>query len=265
MWPSLLLSALSSLSLVSAVQEPLPRVPTPQRAQERELYLLHYDTGELHAFEPDTRVVRLVGRTGLLDPAALSAGPDGHLYSFTTDGRFWKIDPRDAQTMFVGNLGLSNVFEGGLAIDDEGRALGFNEGNGITPGLFEVDLTTGAAQFVGTPGIGDFNGLAFREDGKLIALDRIHNSLWVIDPDDLSRTLLTALLPAVGAAGGVTIQEGIGFFVTGGTPGTFGGTHELWTFDPFTGSSRMLVPLPDNLEGVGVAGLCYADPEAVED
>ena len=242
-------------------QAPLPA----RRSPTVELFLLHYDTGELYAFHPEERRLRYVGATGLADPAALCEGPDGELYTFTTAGHLWRIDASNAAATPLGNLGLSSVFEGALAIEDTGRAIGASEGNGLQSRLFELDLTNAQARVLGSIGIADVNGLAFRDDGQLVALDRVHNAFYVIDPDTLDRECMALVVPLVGAAGGMTVRDGRGYFVTGGTPGTFGGSHELWSFDPYSGEQRFELSLPPALDGVGVAGLCFAGGEEGND
>ena len=111
-----------------------------------------------------------------------------------------------------GPLGFTRVAEGGLAFDPNGTAYGTEIGNSVGPQLFTINLATGAASIVGTISLGghDINGLAYRSDGQLIGLDRVLNSLLVIDPATAAATQL-AIVPstAIGTFNGTITGTGI--------------------------------------------------------
>ncbi len=53
----------------------------------------------------------------------------------------------------------------------------------------------------------------------------------------------------------MTISGLGGYFTTGGPGTTLPGSHELWSFDPFTGAASLLFELPELLTGSGLSGL----------
>jgi hypothetical protein len=144
------------------------------------------------------------------------------------------------------------VFEGALAITPGGTAYAMSTGSNSNAGLFTINLSTGAATDIGTvTGATDINGLVYRSDGKLVGLDDNTNSLVVIDPIALTATLLAAVPTTVGAIGGMTSDNGVGYYVTAGPAGS--GSDDLYSFNLFTGVST-LVGSP-GLSDTGLSGL----------
>lgn len=105
------------------------------------------------------------------------------------------------------------------------------------------------------PGLHDINGLAWRGDGLLVGLDREGNRLITIDPATAVTATLAALSPAVGAVGGMTILDGVGYFATGSTQPQFPGSDELWTFDLFTGAHELVAALPAGTNVMSLAAV----------
>jgi hypothetical protein len=159
------------------------------------------------------------------------------------------------QLLPVEPLGVGFVFEGVLAFAPNGTAYGSNAGSAGAPQLFTINLTTGAATIIGTlAGSHDINGMTWRSDGKLVALDRVSNSLLVIDPTTLAISTLAALGSAVGAVGGMTVDGTTAFFSTSG-PGSIPGSNSLYTFDLFTGSFSLVGSFAPTITGTGISGI----------
>lgn len=222
------------------------------------LYGIDWDTSNLYSISTSNASLTLIGKTGISQPGALEFSPAGILYSFSVGGgsTLYTINPSTAAATSIGPLGLSYVFEGGLAFSPTGIAYGVNGSNLGTPQLFTLNLSTGAATVVGTisGGSHDINGLAWRSDGKLIGIDDVTNSLLIIDPKTAASSTLAALNLTVGYVGGMTDDGSgsFGYFSTS-TPGS----NKLYSFDLFTGSYTLIGGFPSNI-GTGISGL--ADP-----
>src|SRR6266850_1165066 len=96
----------------------------------------------------------------------------------------------------------------------------------VGPGLFRMDLATGQATKIGWVNNNntlahDINGLGWRSDGQLVALDNFSNSLLAIDPTTLTSTVISLIVPRVGTVGGMTLNGDKGYFSTAG-PGQAG-------------------------------------------
>jgi len=247
------------------------------------LIAVNYDSGELYSVSTADATLSLIGSTGL--PARLTNLEffDGSLYGFTSNtvvptdpARLYRINLNDGHTAIdsittVGELGLTTVFEGGLAIAPDGRAYGVNENSPTVPGLFSIDLSTGAATRIGTisGGSHDIGGLSWRSDGMLIGLDRSSKSLLVIDPSNAAATVLAPVVPAIGLIGGLVITEQVSYFATAGTgyPPSVQGSNGLYSFDPFTGEVVEFVGnfnLPIGGTQEGISGLAFIpEPSSV--
>ena len=206
----------------------------------------------------------LVGVTNAFNFAALDISTDGLLYTFsyTTPGfrppPFCSIDPTDGTTVFLGNMRALDVVEGALAISPMGVAYGVGDETGSAsqrPYLFRLGLPSGSLSRIGLIGNSaiDINGMAWRADGQLIAIDGVSNSFVLIDPNNASVTPFAPLNTQAGGAGGMTIAGGRGYFCTGSTLN--GGSNELWTFDPFTGAHSRIGGWGSWIGNIGMAGL----------
>src|SRR5262249_10526478 len=139
----------------------------------------------------------------------------------------------------IGDYNVGFVFEGALAIASDGTtAYSMNGGVNSAAHLLQINLSTGAATDKGVvSGVTDVNGLAFRNDGLLDALDDNTNSIRVIDPTTLTSTFLASVPSTVGSVGGMTIENGVGYYATG-IGGS--GSNLLYSFNPITGSSTLI-------------------------
>jgi len=226
-----------------------------------EMLAIEWETGNLFEVSATDASLTLVGETDIMYCGSLAYRPsDGQLYGFTTgrDSMFYRIDPNTAAGTAVGPLGIDFVFEGALLIGPDETAYGTNQDGSENPILFSIDLNTGAATTIGTIGSGshDINGLALRDDGKLVGLDRITNSLLEIDPVTTDSSVIADLSPTVGSVGGMTVVGGRGYFATAGSGhGYAPGSNELFSFDLYTGEHEQVGSFAPTIDGFGISGL----------
>jgi hypothetical protein len=228
-------------------------------AAAQDLYGVNLSTGDLFRISTADASSVLVGSTQVTGLGGLVRAPDGFLYGLGTGSApiLYRIDPANAATVAVGPLGLGFVFEGGLATAPDGTTWGANSGSASTPALYRVSLVTGAA--TAGPGLTspphDLNGIAFRADGALVAIDRETNALLGVDTGTGAVTVIATLAPALGAAGDLTVSGGAAYFATGGSGTSIPGTNELWRVDLFTGAHTRVGSLGAAGTGVGIGGL----------
>lgn len=226
------------------------------QARSQDLVGISYDSGTLYSISTATASPTVIGSTGITGFADIQYAPNGTLYGFTNSlsvPTLYTINPTTAQATAVGRLGLSPVVEGGLAIAPNGTAYGAEAG--LPAALFSINLATGAGTSIGAISGGghDINGLAYRSDGQLIGLDRISNSLLLIDPTTAASSTLTVLSAPVGAVGGLTLVNGMGYFSTSST--ATGGSNSLYSFDPFTGANALIGSFSPTITGNGISGI----------
>jgi hypothetical protein len=217
------------------------------------------DSGNLYRVSTSNAALTLIGNTAVTFWGDIQFAPNGTLYGFTVGvgPLLYRINPTTAASTPVGSTGLALVFEGGLAFSPGGTAYGANSGGPDNDQLFTINLTTGAATLLGTlSGSHDLNGLAYRSDGKLVGLDRVINSLLLIDPATLAVSTLAPLGPTVGAVGGMTSADGsTGYFSTSGPVGSIPGTNSLYSFNLFTGSFALVGSFAPTIGDTGISGL----------
>lgn len=222
-----------------------------------------WDDGRLYRISTSTALPTLIGNTGVPHLSGLEFSPDGTLYGFTSgaSAELYRIDPFTAEAISVGSLD-DFVFEGALVFTPEGTAYGASGGSVASATLFTIDSQNGLANPMVTIGAEphDVNGLAWRSDGMLIALDRRSNALIVIDPSDGSVSTLVALAANVGATGGMTAAGDTGYFVTSGPGDIVPGSSELYRFDLFTGETTRIGTFAPPLTGSGFGGLAIPEP-----
>ncbi len=227
-------------------------------AQSQDLIGIDWDTGELFSIDPGTAAMTSIGLTGVTSCCALETTLDGTTYLFDSgsSSALSTVNVSTAVTTGVGPLGIGQVFEGALAFSFAGIPYGTNQGFASTPNLFTLDTTSGSASIVGTMGTShDINGLAWRGDGMLVGMDRITNSLMLIDPGTASISLLAPLTPTVGTVGGMAVLDGTAYFNTSGPAGSFPGSNELWTVDLYTGLHSLVGSFAGTVSGTGISGL----------
>jgi hypothetical protein len=188
---------------------------------------------------------------------SLSQAPDGFLYGIThTPSFIYRINPSTfATTLISSTVGL---FEGGLAIGPDGSAYAVNGGNSSAASLYRIELDTGAFTLVGTMSGGerDLCGLALRDDGMLIGVDRVSNSLVEIDPVTAVVTELAVIPGDVGAIAGLCRSESSWFLATGGTFEIPSGSNELYEVtDPYTGAMTAISTFSGDVNAGGFGAL----------
>jgi hypothetical protein len=245
-------------------------------------------TGTLYSISETNASKTPIGNTGISGATGQWADIqffNGTLYGFTISippnpplpallPTLYSINPTTAATTSIGLLnppGTSSVFEGGLAFSPSGTAYGMNL-RIITPtsvDLFTINPANGALTDLGavktTTGANanlDINGLAFRSDGKLIGLDDLSNSLVVIDPSTLRETTLITVPSTVGSVGGMTVDSGVGYYVTAGPGANTPGSDNLYRFDLFSGASILIGNL--GFTDFGLSGLAAVPASAPE-
>lgn len=231
---------------------------TPPVVHGQPLLGIHPDTGKLYGVSTADASLSLIGNTGLFGTAALAFAPDGTLYGFTVGqgSMLVRIDPATAVATPIASLTAVSLFEGGLAISPNGVAYGATSAPGSTPFLFTMNLVTGSVTHIGPlPSPSDINGLAWRSDGMLVALDRTSNSLLTINPATAAASPLAVVTATVGAVGDMTVLNGRGYFATGGPGPPIPGSNELWSFDMFTGQQTLVGSFAPTITGVGISGL----------
>jgi len=234
------------------------------------LFGIDYNSGVLYSVSTVDASLTPVGSTGVANFAEIEFAPDGTLYGFTSGPpgicSLYTINPSTAEASLVGPLGVEFVSEGGLAFTPNGIAYGgIGHGSGGIPGqaqLFSLNLATGAATAVANLGFLDINGLTYRSDGSLIGLDRVDNALVVINPTTGSDFGLVNVPSAVGAVGGMTVLNGVGYYNTSGPGGSsIPGSNNLYSFNLFTGASKLVGSLGPTITGTGISGLAAQVPE----
>jgi len=207
---------------------------------QADLYGIDGD-GDLYLVSTVDASLTFVGSTGLEAGSLEYRDSNSQLYTFTlaSGSTLYSIDPSNATPTVVGTgLGIGFIFEGGLTTTDAGVVYGSNAGNSGTAGLFTVNLDTGVATDVGDlgPGSGDavdIDGLLARSDGKLIGLERVSNSLVIIDPSTPAITSTLSVFPAtVGNVGGLGMEGGIAYAINEG--------GALYSFDMFSGATTYI-------------------------
>lgn len=229
-----------------------------QRGSASDLLGIAWDSGNLYRISTVDASMTLIGNTSLTNVADIQFGPDGKLYAFTTgdSSALYEINPDNAAASFIGNLGIGFVAEGGLTFAPDGTAYGFEY---APQGLFSINLTTGQATRIGrvdnNTTAHDINGIGWRSDGQLVALDDSSNSLLAIDPTTVASTVIAVLAPRVGTVGGMTLNADKGYFSTAGTAQA--GSNSLYAFDAFSGNYTLVGSFAPTISGTnsGISGL----------
>jgi len=222
---------------------------------------IDWNTGDLYQVSTTDASLSLVGNTGLTFPGSLEfRQSDGTLFAFdvlmgSSAATLYTINPSTAAATAVGQLGIGDTFEGGLAIDPNGRAFGTNQGNNQACVLFTVNLSTGGATTIGMIGNGnhDINGLAWRSDGQLVGLDNLTNALLTIDPTTAATTTIATLTPTVGKVGGFA-YDGLNYYYS---TACASGSNSLYSVNINTGASTLIGSFSPTIDGtdIGISGL----------
>ena len=184
---------------------------------------------------------------------------DELLYGFGgfNPGFLVSIDPTTGNDNVIANLPFQ-VAEGGVTFSPDGSLIGVGRSTGqpFRPGLFSVDLESGDVTNLGVVSGGDrdINGIAWRDDGKLVGLDRISNSLLEIDPVTGQSFTISFLGTTLGGVSGITREGDDYFFATAGPASFIPGSNQLFRFDPYTGSTTLVGSLGFSSGVSGLAG-----------
>ncbi|MHC5110623.1 MAG: PEP-CTERM sorting domain-containing protein [Planctomycetota bacterium] len=230
-----------------------------------------YDTGDIYSVSTDDASMSLVAQTGVQSLGSLEIAPDGQFYGFTTsDGgtpTLYHFDETTFAPTAIGPLTQQVVFDGSIVFSPSGTVYGTNRGAVSTAFLFTIDMNDGSTDIVGAIDVdGDFrhdvNGMAWREDGVLVGLDRETQSLLAINPANAVASVIAELDIEMGTVGGMTVIDGVGYFATSGPGSVIPGSNELYSFDLFTGDYQLIGNFDGVIDGIGIGGLAVVPEPA---
>ena len=211
----------------------------------------------LYLIDKTTGAATLIGSHGPVEFAigALAFDSIGNLYGISLGGtaQLYRIDPTTGAATAIGPLGIGFIFEGGLGFDPTGQLFGVNHGDESNAKMFRVDTTTGAATIIGpTPGENrDIDGIAV-EGNTFFAIDRVSNSLGLINTTTGSYTTIGNTGTTVGDTGGLAIDPVDGALYAVFGPGGF------YKLDKNTGVATLIAVNNVNF-GLDFAPLPVAD------
>ncbi len=169
------------------------------------------------------------------------------------------LDEQSGSLDPVGRVGAGFTFEGGLAVGGTGEIFGGTRLAGGGRAIFRIDPASGAMSESVTLSRSsvDLNGLAFRSDGALVAIDALANELVSIDTGTGDVSVIAPLItPDAGAVGGLAIEHGVGYYVTAGTVSGSDGDNSLYRIDLFTGAQSLVGSLgADAGSGFGISAI----------
>ena len=150
--------------------------------------------------------------TGIQNVSGLVPHPDGRLLGTSNDGgvaSLFSIDnpTTSAAPTMIGPItgnGTDGTTVTGLTIDAGNRVVYAFISNGTNPGLYRINPDTGAATFVGAPGLaGTGAGLAFdgfANPGVIFSTNSVRDSLVTLDPATGAATEIADSVGVVTAA-----------------------------------------------------------------
>ncbi len=208
---------------------------------------VNYSTGDVYSISTADATATRLGSTvsGIM---GLDRDRSGRLVGIKDGigGSVGSLNVSDWQFSAIGNAGAGFTFEGGLAIGARGEIFAGSRLSGSGRAIFEIDPATGTMTRSITLSRTDvdLNGLQFRADGALVALDAVSAEFVSVDTGTGMVTTIAPLLStAVGAVGGLAIDEGVGYFVTAGETSGSHGDNSLYRIDLNTGDQRLIGPL----------------------
>ena len=263
--------AITNISVVRAIIVAIFSLAAVSNAAAAQLYGIENDTGNLYRISTADAALSLVGNTGISNLGSLEYRPsNGLLYGIRSQlidghlaGSLYRINPANASATLVGLLGPENVGEGGLVIATDGTAYATQMNFSDNPTLFKINLDTAATTTVGTISGGnhDINGLAWRSDNMLVGLDRVTNSLLVINPSTAASSVIAAVSSPVGAVGGMAAIGDSGYFSTSG-PIVPGASNSLYSFNLNSGAHTLIGSFAPTISGFGIGGLALVPEPA---
>lgn len=221
---------------------------------------VNYSTGAVFSISTNDATATRIGQTatGIM---GVDRDAHGSLLAITDGiaGKLAFLDQQRWQLDAVGNLNAGFTFEGGLAAGPGGELYAGTRLSGTGRAVFQIDPQTGRmgrSITLSRPEI-DLNGLQFRDDGVLVAIDAAAGDLVAIDTETGEvRSIASLLTPAAGAVGGLAIDNGMGFYVTAGTTSGSGGDNSLYSIDLYSGAQTHIGTLGAEAgSGFGIGAL----------
>jgi len=205
---------------------------------------VNYSTGGVFSISTDNAAATQIGQTatGIM---GLDRDAGGSLLAITDGlaGTLGVLDEQSWQLGTIGRLGAGFTFEGGLAVNAGGEIYGGSRLSGGGRAIFRIDHFSGqmGQNVLLSRASIDLNGLQFRGDGALVAIDALAGDLVSIDVSTGQVSSIAPLLtPAAGAVGGLAIDNGVGYYVTSGMVSGADGDNSLYSIDLYTGEQRLI-------------------------
>jgi Sulfatase-modifying factor enzyme 1 len=260
--------SITKIPLIQSIVVAIFSLAAVTNSARGQLYGVENDTGNLYRISTANAALSLVGNTGASLLGSLEYRPsNGFLYAIgsdplntgNTNGLLYRINPANASTTLVGSIGPEHVFEGGLVIAPDGTAYATNMNFNENPALFKINLDTAATTTVGiiSGGGHDINGLAWRSDNMLVGLDRVTDSLLVINPSTAASSVIAAVSAPIGGVGGMAAIGDSGYFATG----NLSGSNSLYSFNLNSGAHALIGNFAPTIAGIGISGLALVVPE----
>lgn len=221
---------------------------------------VNYTTGVVFSISTDNAAATPLGQSaaGIM---GLDRDASGSLLSITDGivGKLAVLDEQSWQLNVVGNLNAGFTFEGGLAVNATGEIYGGSRLAGSGRSIFQIDPHTGLMDHSITLSRSsiDLNGLQFRDDGALVAIDAVAGDFVSIDIATGQVSSIAPLLTQnAGAVGGLAIDGGLGYYVTAGTVSGSDGDNALYSIDLYTGEQSFIGSLGTEAgSGFGIGAL----------
>jgi hypothetical protein len=232
---------------------------------------VNYTTGGVFLISTANGSAKRVGETttGVM---GLDRDASGRLLAVTDGiaGKLAIVDEQSWELDAVGTLNAGFTFEGGLAVGSGGRTFGGSRLSGSGRAIFQIDSSSGgmSQSITLSRETVDLNGLQFRDDGVLMAIDALGGDLVSVDIETGEvATIAQLITPRAGAVGGLAIENGVGYYVTAGTASGSNGDNSLYQIDLYTGEQWLIGALgPEAGSGFGIgaiAGHVVPSPAAV--
>lgn len=215
---------------------------------------INYSTGDVFSISTVDASTTFLGRT---DTGIMGVDRDqnGDLLTITDglNGSLGVLDENNWQIGEVGNLGAGFTFEGGLAVSGSGEIFGASRLAEGGRAIFQISRSSGdvmRSTVLSRPDV-DLNGMQFRSDGVMVAIDALAGDFVSIDTSTGLMTHISSLETlSPGAVGGLALQDGLGYYITGGPVSGSEGDNSLYSIDFYTGEQRFIGTL-DDVAGAG--------------
>ena len=236
-------------------------------AKDAAIIGVNFDSGDLYIIDSTDTSKTLITTVNETDLGSLYMHSNGKLYSINPviggSSELYAINITDGSATLIAD-GIGETFEGGLTIAPDRTVYASNKGVMADAVIFTLDdLTTGnVVNLIPLiPAPHDIGGLIARDDGMLIGLDNWEDRLVEINPATGETTEFNALDDPeviVGSVGGMTVFNGVGYFVTAGFGALNPGDDSLYSFDLYTGEYNYVnafMNASGNNVGAGLGGL----------